>query len=91
VQDTNQAVAQLLTGEVDVVFGETGETLGASEAHAVFGETLGAGEVDVVFGETLGAGEEVATVKAAADEGDVKIFFTPSATWEHIDFNFNTK
>ena len=78
VQDTNQAVAQLLTGEVDVVFGETGETLGASEAHAV-------------FGETLGAGEEVATVKAAADEGDVKIFFTPSATWEHIDFNLNTK
>ena len=45
----------------------------------------------MVFGETLGAGEEVATVKTAADEGDVKIFFTPSATWEHIDFNFNTK
>ncbi len=62
VQDTNQAVAQLLTGEVDVV-----------------------------FGETLGAGEDVATVKAAADKGDVKIYFTPSATWEHIDFNINTK
>ena len=62
VQDTNQAVAQLLTGDVDVV-----------------------------FGETLGAGEEVATVKEAADKGDVKIFFTPSATWEHVDFNLNTK
>ena len=62
MQDTNQAVAQLLTGDADVV-----------------------------FGETLGAGEEVATVKEAADKGDVKIFFTPSATWEHIDFNLNTK
>jgi ABC-type transport system substrate-binding protein len=62
VADTNQAVAQLLTGDVDVL-----------------------------FAETLGAGAEVATVKEAADAGQVTFYVEPSATWEHIDFNLFTK
>ncbi|MBL8045344.1 MAG: hypothetical protein JNL09_02330 [Anaerolineales bacterium] len=64
IADSQQAVAQLLTGDVDML-----------------------------FGETLGAGAEVQTVsdEAAKEGATVKIYLTPSATWEHIDFNLNVR
>lgn len=62
IPDTNQAVAQLLTAEVDV---------------------LGA--------ETLGAGAELAAVLAAANDGQLRAYTTPSSSWEHLDMNQHVK
>lgn len=62
IADSQQAVAQLLTGDVDVLFGET----------------------------VLGV--EAKTISEEALKGTkVKLLITPSATWEHIDFNLFTK
>lgn len=50
------------------------------------------GEADVVGTETLGAGTEVETVlKAATDGKAIDVFTQATPTWEHIDFNLNTK
>ena len=62
-----------------------------------FGDTNGAvaallaGTVDVVGSETLGAGAEAKTVFDAAKAGKVASENIASATWEHIDFNLNSR
>lgn len=58
IADSQQAVAQLLVGDVDVLFGET--ILGV-EAKTIQDEIAGG--------------------------ANVKLYTTPSATWEHVDFN----
>lgn len=62
-----------------------------------FGDTNGAvaallaGNVDIVGSETLGGGAEAKTVFDAAKAGKVGAENIASATWEHIDFNLNSR
>ena len=62
-----------------------------------FGDTNGAvaallaGDVDIVGSETLGAGAEAKAVIEAAAAGKISAENIASATWEHIDFNFNVR
>lgn len=62
-----------------------------------FGDTNGAvaallaGTVDIVGSETLGAGAEAKTVFDAAKAGKVASENIASSTWEHIDFNLNSR
>ena len=50
-----------------------------------------AGTVDIVGSETLGAGAEAKTVFDAAKAGKVASENIASSTWEHIDFNLNSR
>ena len=62
-----------------------------------FGDTNGAvaallaGTVDIVGSETLGGGAEAKTVFDASKAGKVASENIASATWEHIDFNLNSR
>lgn len=49
------------------------------------------GTVDVVGKETLGAGAELETVIKEGAAGKINGEPGPSPTWEHVDFNLNTR
>ena len=49
------------------------------------------GTVDIVGKEVIGAGQELETVIKEALEGKIKAEPIASPTWEHADFNLNTR